>query len=129
MRLMDAEKWDDMSWKAEYDGNMQTAPSAYPNITLKLKEPQMVTHVRFSPKNADNGICAGDEYELRYWDDGWMSCGTAKAEYEYIEFENVPRGKLYWLVNLSQGKEEMPFVIGEQGLQRFVYYDIMDIEN
>ena len=129
MRLMDAEKWEDMSWKAEYDGNMQTAPSAYPNITLKLKEPQMVTHVRFSPKNADNGICAGDEYELRYWDDGWMSCGTAEAEYEYIEFENVPRGKLYWLVNLSQGKEEMPFVIGEQGLQRFVYYDIMDIEN
>ncbi|MBO5313869.1 MAG: hypothetical protein J6A70_01105 [Prevotella sp.] len=128
VRLMDAEKWDDMSWKAEYDGNMQTAPSAYPNITLKLKEPQMVTHVRFSPKNADNGICAGDEYELRYWDDGWMSCGTAKAEYEYIEFNNVPHGKLYWLVNLSHGKEEMPFVLDEQAQQRFVYYDIMDID-
>ena len=128
MRLMDAEKWEDMSWKAEYDGNMQTAPSAYSNITLRLKETQVVTHVRFSPKNADNGICAGDEYELRYWDDGWMSCGIAKAEYEYIEFENVPRGKLYWLVNLSQGKEEMPFVLDEQAQQRFVYYDIMDID-
>lgn len=125
MRLMDAEKWDDMSWKAEYDGNMQTAPSAYPNITLKLKEPQVVTYVRFSPKNADNGICAGDEYELRYWDDGWMSCGTAKAEYEYIEFNNVPHGKLYWLVNLSHGKEEMPFVLDERNRQIFIYYDII----
>lgn len=126
MRLMDAEKWDDMSWKAEYDGNMQTAPSAYPNITLKLKEPQVVTHVRFSPKNADNGICAGDKYELRFWDNGWHTCGTTKAKYEYLEFYNVHHGKLYWLVNLSQGKEEMPFVIDEQGLQRFVYYDIID---
>ena len=127
MRLMDAEKWEDMSWKAEYDGNMQTAPSAYPNITLKLKEPQMVTHVRFSPKNADNGICAGDKYELRFWDNGWHTCGTTKAKYEYLEFYNVPHGKLYWIVNLSQGKEEMPFVIDEQGLQRFVYYDIISL--
>ena len=128
VRLMDAEKWDDMSWKAEYDGNMQTAPSAYPNITLKLKEPQMVTHVRFSPKNADNGICAGDEYELRYWDDGWMSCGTARAKYEYIIFDNIPHNKLYWLRNNSRGREEMPFIIDEQGKQRFVYYDIIDIK-
>ncbi len=127
MRIMDAEKWEDMVWKAEYDGNMQTAPSVYPNITLWLKEPQVVTHVRFSPKNADNGIHAGDEYELRYWDDGWQTCGTAKAKCEYIEFVDVPHGKLYWLVNLTQGKEEMPFVLDEQGKQRFVYYDIMDI--
>ena len=52
-----------------------------------------------------------------------MDCGISKAKYEYIEFTDVPRGKLYWLVNLTQGKEEMPFVIDEQGRQRFVYYD------
>lgn len=128
MRMMDAEKWEDMVWKAEYDGNMQTAPSVYPNITLWLKEPQEVTHVRFSPKNADNGIHAGDEYELRYWNDGWLSVGTAKAMYEYIEFVDVPRGRLYWLINMSRGKEEMPFMLDEHGRQRFVYYDIMDID-
>lgn len=128
MRMMDAEKWEDMSWKAEYDGNMQTAPSPYRDITLWLKEPQVVTHVRFSPKNADNGICAGDEYELRYWDDGWQSCGTARAKYEYIIFDNIPHNKLYWLRNNSRGREEMPFIIDEQGKQRFVYYDIIDIK-
>ena len=127
MRLMDAEKWEDMSWKGEYDGNMQTAPSIYPNITLWLKEPQVVTHVRFSPKNADNGIHVGDEYELRYWDDGWQSCGTTKATYEYIDFSDVPRGKLYWLVNLTQGIEEMPFVLDEFGRQLFIYYDLVNI--
>ena len=29
VRLMDADSWDKMSWKAEYDGNMQTAPSPF----------------------------------------------------------------------------------------------------
>ena len=128
MRLMDADKWEDMARINVYDGNMQTAPSAYRDIWFMLKEPQEVTHVRFSPLNADNGICAGDEYELRYWDDGWQSCGTAKAEYEYVEFEDVPRGRLYWLINMSRGKEEMPFVLDEQERQRFVYYDIMYID-
>ena len=83
---------------------------------------------------ASDGACPlecndRDEYELRYWDNGWRRCGISKAKYEYIEFADVPHGKLYWLVNLTRGKEEMPFVIDEQGRQRFVYYDIMDIDN
>lgn len=128
VRMMDADSWDKMSWKAEYDGNMQTSPSAYSNITLWLKEPQTVTHVRFSPKNADNGICAGNEYELHYWENGWHSCGTVRAKYEYVKFDNVPQSRLYWLENKSRGEEEMPFIVDELGKQRFVYYDIMDIE-
>lgn len=127
MRMMDAPSWDKMSWKAEYDGNMQTSPSAYPNITLWLREPQVVTHVRFAPKNADNGVCAGDEYELRYWDDGWHSCGMVEAQYEYVEFHEVPKNKLYWLKNKSRGEEEMPFVLDENGQQKFIYYDLVDL--
>lgn len=129
VRVMDAEKWEDMSWKAEYDGNMQTAPGRFPNITLWLKEPQVVTHVRFSPKNADNGIHSGDEYELFYWDNGWHSCGRRKSEYEYVEFDNVPHGRIYWLANKSQGREEMPFVIDENGNQIFIYFDLIKIYN
>mgnify|MGYP004442648683 CR=1 FL=1 len=125
VRLMDAERWEDMSWKAEYDGDMQTSPSPYPNITLRLKEPQVVTHVRFAPRNADNGVSAGDEYELHYWDDGWRSCGTVRAEYEYVTFEDVPLGRLYWLENRSRGEEEMPFVLDGEGRQQFVYYDLV----
>lgn len=125
VRLMDAVCWEKMSWKAEYDGNMQTAPSAYPNITLRLKEPQKVTHVRFSPKNADNGIRAGDVYELHYWNKGWHSCGMVKAKYEYVDFNNIPQECLYWLENKTQGKEEMPFVLDKENKQLFIYYDII----
>ena len=73
-----------------------------------------------SPLNADNGIRSGDTYELFYWRDGWQSCGVEVAEYEYVQFDKVPRNKLYWLKNHTQGKEEMPFVIAD-GEQRFIY--------
>lgn len=26
VKLLDVKSWDDITWKAEYDGNMQTAP-------------------------------------------------------------------------------------------------------
>lgn len=123
-KLLDEDSWDKMSWKAEYDGNMTTSPGAYPNITLWLKEPQVVTGVRFAPLNADNGIHARDCYELFYWDGGWRSFGTQVARYEYVVFPDVSQNKLYWLKNLTAGKEEMPFVV-VNGQQCFVYDDVI----
>lgn len=125
VKLLDDESWEKMNWKAEYDGNMQTAPGAYPNITLWLKEPQVVTRVRMAPKNADNGIQGGDRYQLLYWDGDWKSIGLVRASHEYVTFHNIPKGKLYWLRNLDRGKEEMPFVVdGEE--QKFIYNDIIN---
>ena len=103
---------------------MQTAPGAYPSITLALDEPQVVTAVRFAPLNADNGIKAGNIYRLNYWDNGWKTVAASPAEYEYIEFKGVPVNKLYWLENLTEGKEEMPFVVID-GKQRFIYDNII----
>lgn len=125
VKLLDDESWEKMSWKAEYDGNMQTAPGAYPNITLWLKEPQVVTRVRMAPKNADNGIQGGDRFQLLYWEGDWKSIGLVRADYEYVTFQNVPKGKLYWLRNLDRGQEEMPFVI-DSNEQKFVYNDIIN---
>lgn len=124
MKLLDAPSWDKMKWKAEYDGNMQTAPSAYPTVFLRLEKPQVVERIRFAPKNADNGICRGDEYELFFWNNGWESCGRQVARFEYLEFQNVPEGTLLWLRNYSSGKEELPFVF-QNGRQLFLYYDMM----
>ena len=125
VKLLDEDSWDKMSWKAEYDGNMQTSPGAYPNITLWLKEPQMITRVRFAPLNADNGIHAGHAYELYYWQDGWQLAGTTTARYEYVTFKNVPKHKLYWLRDRTTGKEELPFVM-QDGQQQFIYHNILN---
>ena len=126
VKLLDAPTWAEMSArKSEYDGNMQTAPRAYPSITLRLEKPQCVTHVRFSPRNADNGIQAGDEYELYYWQQGWQYVGSQRAQYEYLAFDNVPPQQLYWLKNLTRGREELPFVI-DKGEQAFLYYQVIN---
>ena len=123
VKLLDRDR-NRMTWASEYDGNMQTAPGAYPSITLALDEPQVVTAVRFAPLNADNGIKAGNIYRLNYWDNGWVPCDVKTAEYEFVEFSNVPRNKLYWLENLTEGKEEMPFIVID-GKQRFIYDNII----
>lgn len=123
VRLLDRDRHR-MTWAKEYDGDMQTAPGAYPNITLTLDEAQTVTAVRFAPLNADNGIKAGNLYRLRYWSDGWVTAGIQYAQYEFIEFQNVPANKLYWIENLTEGKEEMPFVVID-GKQHFIYDSII----
>lgn len=123
-KLMDARTWEEITWKSEYDGNMQTAPSPYQFIHFMLESPQIVTGVRFAPLNADNGITAGDIFELYYWDDGWKLAGQEKANYEYIEFTDVPPNKLYWLSNKTRGKEELPFLMVDKK-QCFIYHDIL----
>lgn len=123
VKILDRDR-NRMTWAKEYDGNMQTAPGAYPNITLTLDEPQIITAVRFAPLNADNGIKAGNLYRLRYWENGWVTAGIEYAQYEFIEFQNVPANKIYWIENLTEGKEEMPFVVID-GKQHFIYDSII----
>lgn len=124
VKLLDAPSWEDMKWKAEYDGNMETAPGGYKTVTLWLQQPQVVERIRFAPKNADNGIRRGNRYELWYWEDGWISCGEQIPQYEYLEYENVPEGALMWLRNYTAGKEELPFLF-KDGKQLFLYYDVI----
>ncbi len=59
---------------------------------------------------------SGKEYELFYFDDGWQSSGKSTAEDKPLNFENVPTGSLYWLVEIDSDKEERIFTI-EDGLQ------------
>lgn len=58
-----------------------------------------------------------------YWDKGWQLYAKKTSRYNYLEFENLPAKRLYWLRNNTRGKEEVPFVIID-GKQEFVYYDV-----
>ena len=55
VRLLD-EPLDKCKWKAEYDGNPQTAPDRWPHVTLKLDVPQFVHRLRYMVKHADNAV-------------------------------------------------------------------------
>lgn len=123
VRLLD-DSLNNISWKAEYDKNVETAPSAYPTIDFKLPAAQVVTCVRFVPRNANNGIEPGNVYVLRSWKAGrWAEEIRVKAQNHQIRLKGLKTNRLYWLQNITKGKEEMPFVIDQEGRQRFVYLD------
>lgn len=76
---------------------------------LAFDSPQSIAYLEFCPRNDDNEMTPGDEYELFYWDDGWESLGVQVATGYELVYENVPQGALLWLRNLTKGHEERPF--------------------
>ncbi len=128
-RLMD-EPLDKCSWKAEYDNNVQTAPDAWPDVTLRLEQPQRVELLRFVVKHADNGIVPGDEYCLSKWGaSGWEPLWTKVAATDSIDAGLLDVGGCYWLANLSKGREELPFIVNADGTVRFPHdWIVRDVE-
>lgn len=129
VRLMD-EPLEKYRWKSEYDGNVQTAPEAYPDVTLKLSEPQMAECLRFVVKNAGNSIERGHDYLLSEWgEDGWKQVWTKTAEADVLEAGFLKTGTLYWLSDLTKGREELPFTVDRNGDVHFPHEWILeDIE-
>ena len=125
VKLRDA-KIREMEKQPQYDGNPLTSAGGKKNITLTLRSPQRVEGVRLMAVHENNVINAGDEYQLFYWDGSeWALCGEQTAEYEYLLFNNIPAANLYWLRDVSKGQEELPFLLGANGAQHFLYPDII----
>lgn len=76
---------------------------------LQLPEVEQIDEIRFLPRNDDNGIVAGQQYQLVYWDNAWVPAGTQIATSDVLVFKNVPNNALCLLHNLTKGKEERPF--------------------
>lgn len=76
--------------------------------------------LEFVPRNDDNFISVGDEYELFYHAgaEGWKSLGKQKAVERKIVYDNIPQNALLWLRDLTKGKEEQVFIL-KDGQQYF----------
>ena len=86
---------------------------------VEFEQPVSVDIVKYITRNDKNGVYPGDSYELLYFDKGaWVSLGEKVATADYIEYDNVPSGALYWLRNRTEGKEERPFTVTD-GRVRF----------
>lgn len=119
VRLMD-EPLEKCCWKAEYDGRVETAPDVWPDVTLRLEEPQWVERLRFVVKHADNGVRPGDTYRLWEWTDaGWAPLWEKRAETDELPAGTLRVGGLYWLSDVSRGREELPFVVDGHSAQCF----------
>ena len=113
-----------MQASPQYDHNPLTSAGGYPFFTLQLSKPKLVEAVNLMAMHAGNTITSGHQYLLLYWDNGWKVCAHATAKYEYLEFHNIPSNKLYWLYDITEGQEEMPFLI-TNGTQHFLYGEII----
>lgn len=80
-------------------------------VAFDLKKAYDIKKIVFIPRNDDNYISPGDQYELFYQDgvNGWKSLGSKTATERQIEFE-VPQNALLWLRNLTKGREEQIFI-------------------
>ncbi|MBS4766272.1 hypothetical protein KG007_08630 [Alistipes sp. kh20] len=97
-----------------FDGNQLTYMRNCDWIGMDMKKSVHITHARCSPRNDENYIYPGDEYELFYQDlTGWISLEKKRATNFYITFDNIPSGALYLLKNNSRGKEIRPFIYDE----------------
>ena len=101
-----------------YDGDILTFCNRK-RIGLDLGKPQSVNRIRMAARTAHNGIVPGDNYQLFYWENEWVSAGMQQAKYNFLEFNDVPANTLYWLRNHDHGKEEQPFFY-ENGKQVFM---------
>lgn len=76
--------------------------------------PVSISKVAYIRRGDGNDICPGDEYALYYWEAGrWLLHDRKTADNIYIDFENVPAGRLYHIVGLSRGKQNRTFLYEE----------------
>ena len=88
-------------------------------VGLDFGKPVRIEHISYTPRGDGNDITPGDTHELLYWHDHkWVSLGKRVANDILLVYENVPANTIYWIRNLSRGKDERIFIY-EDGKQKF----------
>ena len=79
-------------------------------IGLEFRHPVCICNIEYCPRTDDNDICPGDEYELFYWDNDWISLGRKVSTGYQLDFSDVPGNALLWVRDITKGQEERPFI-------------------
>ena len=102
-----------------FDHDPLTYGVIYPSAGLDLGHPVRLGTIHYLPRNDANGIFPGNWYELKFHNgQQWISLGKKEATHYDLEFDKVPSHALYWLRNLTTGREERIFTY-ENGKQVF----------
>jgi hypothetical protein len=112
-RQTELENLFDNDWLSSYTSNLNGGW-----VGIDFGQPVSMESVRIVPRSDDNGIHYDDNYELKYWDGGWVSLGEQIAKERYLLFDGVPKGALLLLSDNTRGKEERLFTL-EDGRVRW----------
>lgn len=99
-------------YKNIIDNNYLTVSYINNELIVDTKKSIRLTEIDiFTPSDANN-VYPGHIYELLYHNGkDWVSHEIIEASSYSLEFRNVPSNTLFWLRNLTEGKEERPFYI------------------
>lgn len=81
-------------------------------VGVELEQLQKLSEIKYLPRNDDNCIREGEEYELFYWNGGqWISLEKRIGKYdgETFVFKNCPSNALFLLACNTKGVEERIF--------------------
>ncbi len=80
------------------------------DLIFNVESMETVNNIFFVPRNDDNYVMPGEEYELFYFDScGWRSLGKKVAKNFHVDFY-APGNAVLWLRNLTKGREEQVFI-------------------
>jgi len=120
--LPKVDAYDPHPYTMAMDGNPDTyyrkpkGDFGWVGIDLGPGKKANLTRLRFCPRSDTNFILQGDTYELFYWseEDQWKSHGQQVANQDYLIYRGVPSNALYWLRDLTKGREERIFTYEEE---------------
>lgn len=119
----------DVAYLPAYYSNETTVPAGSPFVltkeglmqelkadTANMIQVELASTTKTTLEVSTDGIrktslAPGVVYELKYWDNGWQSVGTAVASDRPLLFEGVPSNGLYWLTASDSNKEERIFTL------------------
>lgn len=79
-------------------------------LGIDFQTPREICGIKYWARNDMNNIQAGNVYNLMYFNgERFVSSEIKTATDTCITFKNVPQNTVYWLKNLSGGKEERIF--------------------
>ena len=103
-----------------YDSDRLTFAAIQSWVGVDFGREVALSKIEYTPRNDANGIYPGMKYELLYFDrDQWVSMGVKIETNNIIMYDEVPRGALLWLHNLTEGREERIFIY-QDGKQRWL---------
>lgn len=94
------------------DNDLLTSMTVREWVGMDMGRAVRIDSIRYISQNDDNHVVPGETYELLYCDGPFFrSMGRQKAGDYSVQYDSVPSGALYWLRDLSKGKQERIFTV------------------
>ncbi|MDR2027317.1 MAG: discoidin domain-containing protein [Prevotellaceae bacterium] len=78
-------------------------------VGLDFGKAVSISRILYMPRSDGNIVTYGDEYELKYWNNGWISLGRKVADNIYLIFEDCPSDALFLLHDCTRGIQDRIF--------------------